>query len=244
MRNKYTNGSTVYIIHAIIIILILNVPLMLLLNSFRFTAFDFNWYEKEFTKVGSYEFGYTKETIGSTAKYLIDYLKYDDSNNPSKIEIYGSDENIHLLEVKTIMQKALLVADFTIFIFIIGNLMLFLLSYEIRYGIKNGYFDYHRYVNYASKSLIYGGLLTIALIGFILLALKFNFYSTFTIFHKILSFEQWQFPVSSNMIRMFPEEFFYDIGVRIFLLAITSAILLVGTGLIAHRRFNSNKINC
>lgn len=214
------------------VILILNMPLLLLLNSFRFSAFDFNWYEKEFAKAGSYDFGYSKETVDNAAKYLIDYLKYDKTDDPPKIEMYGSEENIHLLEVKTIMQKALILADLTLLVFIIGNLLLYLFVYN-----SNDRHSY-KYIKYLARILGYGGIFTIALIGIILLALKFNFYSTFAVFHKLLSFGQWQFPDTSSMIRMFPGEFFYDIGVRIFLWTIVSAVILIVVSYIINRNYS------
>ena len=94
------------------------------------------------------------------------------------------------------------------------------------------------YTKHFTKILKYGGVLTIALIGFILLSLKFNFYSTFAIFHKLLSFGQWQFPYTSNMIKMFPGEFFYDIGIRIFLWSIVSAVVLVVISYVINRKYS------
>ncbi len=232
MKNKNTDKKNYFLITLITALLILNMPLLILLNSFRLAAFDFNWYEKEFSKVGSYDFGYPKETIDNTARFLIDYLKYDKTDNAPKIELYGNEENVHLLEVKTIMQKTLILADLTIFVFVIVNLLLYLFLY-----CSNERQSYS-YIKYLAKILEYGGIFTIALIGFILLSLKLNFYSTFAIFHKILSFGQWQFPDTSNMIRMFPGEFFYDIGVRIFLWTIVGAVILVVIGYVINKKYS------
>ena len=136
---------------------------------------------------------------------------------------------MHLLEVKTIMQKAFLLADLTLFIFIAGNLLLYLF-------LRNSDESYE-YFKYLARMLRYGGIFTIVLIGSILLLLMLDFSSTFTVFHKILAFGQWQFPYTSNMIRMFPGEFFYDIGTRIFLWTMIGAILIATIGWIVLRRF-------
>ncbi|HIH42684.1 TPA: DUF1461 domain-containing protein [Candidatus Woesearchaeota archaeon] len=231
-KNNRTDKNNVYIIYAVVIILILNMPILLLLNSFRFAAFDLNWYEKEFIKVGSYEFGYSKEIIDGNAKYLVNYLKYDDSNDPPKIELFENEENVHLLEVKTIMQKALLLADLTLFVFVFGNLLLYL--FLCKSDESYSYED----IKYLAKMLKYGGIFTVALIGAILLLLKLDFSSTFTVFHKILAFDKWQFPYTSNMIRMFPGEFFYDIGIRIFLWTMIEAACLTLIGFITRHFIN------
>jgi len=205
------------LIYILSLILIINLPALLFINSFRVNAFDIVWYESEFSKVGSYEFGYDKDTVDSTAAFLIGYLQHDKTKNPPAVAIFVTDENVHLLEVKQLVQKALLLADISVIAFIFLNLALFFL---VR-------LDFGAFINYITKQLVYGSIMAISIAAIIVLSLWLNFSSSFANFHLLLFTGQWQFPPESAMIQMFPAEFFYDIGQMIFINALTAAVLLL-----------------
>lgn len=71
------------------------------------------------------------------------------------------------------------------------------------------------------KSLQYGGIATMGLIGALLLLIFFDFTTIFTAFHQLF-FPQgnWMFPADSLLIQTFPVEFFIRVSQVIFLFTV------------------------
>ncbi|MBU0470522.1 MAG: DUF1461 domain-containing protein [Nanoarchaeota archaeon] len=78
------------------------------------------------------------------------------------------------------------------------------------------------------KQLKYGGITTIALVFFILIASLASFDHVFSIFHQIF-FPQgnWTFPFDSRLIQTFPLQFFITISKKIFFTSLVLGIIFI-----------------
>ncbi len=78
------------------------------------------------------------------------------------------------------------------------------------------------------KLMRWGGIITVALVVFILIFLLLSFNTTFTLFH-LLFFPQgnWLFPEGSLLIQTFPLDFFVKIATTIFLLTLFLGSLFI-----------------
>lgn len=85
--------------------------------------------------------------------------------------------------------------------------------------------------NKLPKYLLAGGLFTSVFVIILAFLSYFFFDSTFVLFHQIF-FPQgnWQFPTGSLLIEIFPEQFFFDMAVKIFLIALVFGIIFIFLG--------------
>lgn len=188
-----------------VILIALLIPLFLVLASCRSVIFDFRFYENEFVK--NKVDVKNKEKI---AEDLIFYLKHR-SAEESYISEFSSAEKSHLLDVKLLMQKGLLlfygllVALFLLFAFLLR---------------KRSYRE-------TGIALISGGILAF-LVVIILALCSRNFDLAFTRFHELFFLGNWQFPQNALLARLFPEQFFADAFRRVLLnILICGGVLIV-----------------
>lgn len=82
------------------------------------------------------------------------------------------------------------------------------------------------------KLFLWGGIITTAVMGTILLFAIISFKSSFTVFHQIF-FPQgnWQFPAGSLLIQTFPLEFFVKTSLLIFILTLLGGIVFILLGI-------------
>ncbi len=87
------------------------------------------------------------------------------------------------------------------------------------------------------RAISRGGWLTLVAIGLLVPAIGLAFQLAFTLFHQLL-FEPgtWQFSADSGLIRLFPEQFWYDsaLAAAAYLL-VTSLATAIGAGRLARR---------
>ena len=204
-------------ISILIIILIIILPLTIYLSSANSVIFDKNYYKNEFKKNNVYEEIAEADIISDE---LIDYLQ--GKRESIETDAFEEKEKAHLRDVKALMEKG-----FVLFYFLLGfDIVLFVLLLMLS---KNVY-------KTITKLFVLSGLTTTV---FPVIFFFSNFSSVFTLFHKIF-FPQgnWQFSSTSNLIIMFPKQFFYDITKHIFLNSIFAGLVLVFIGviLILHKR--------
>ncbi len=125
---------------------------------------------------------------------------------------YTTDEISHMQDVKEVMLGANLV--FEILVFVIVGCGWYLIS-----------------VDRWKEGLYYGGICTGGFVTIILLFLLIDFNSVFILFHRLFfSQGNWQFTADSLLIQTFPLEFFIEMAVKIFGLALVLALGMSGGG--------------
>lgn len=139
------------------------------------------------------------------AIHLLEELKLPDSEQP----FYNDREIGHMLDVKKVtdvFRTAMWILAVVVFL----GLLFLLLRPESR---PEGY-----------KALFYGGAFTAAVVILVIVLIGLSWNFVFVKFHEILfSSGSWTFANSDSLIRLFPEKFWFDVGV-----IWTVSILLVG----------------
>ncbi len=177
--------------------------------------------EFEYPRIGPDPFGFTFDERLDLAEETLAYLRrsepaeeviyiLEDLRLPGGEEpLYNQREIGHMLDVKSLVDTF---RTFTwlLAIIVIGGLIFLLARSETRFL---GY-----------KSIMWGGLLTTAILLIMLLLILLSWNLVFTQFHEILfPPDTWTFYYSDSLIRLFPEKFWFDFG-----LLWTGAIFLEG----------------
>lgn len=183
--------------------------LSLFLTTIDLLCFDKNFYTKEYNKLQNHvSIGVSEEDLNTMTFYLLDYLKDKTDNLDIQLpvkgkvrEIYNEQEKIHMEDVKVLYQNAILVRNISCAVSIGAFLYLYLNK-----SLKGIYKSYLKVLS------LYG--LIFAFIG-IMCLIDFN--SFWVSFHKLVfSNDLWLFdPRTSILINMVPEQFFYDLVMRI-----------------------------
>lgn len=195
-------------------LLVITIPIFILLLSFRLVAFDTGFYKKEFAKYNVYE-TLNKEEVDKNIPNLIGYLNDGSTLNG----FFNERETLHLTDVRNIIQKVLLIFNVSLALVILS---VFYLAYLKEY--RN-----------IGKGLLYGSLLTMAILAIFLLSSVLNFNALFTRFH-LAFFENdlWLLdPNKDNLIVMFPTGFFIDITNRIIIhsFLLSAVVMLISLAL-------------
>ena len=205
------------------LVLVFIIPALILFTSFRINAFDYDFYEKQFEKHGIYGIA-EKDFVDTNAKELISYF-----NNKAKVpEIFNEKEELHLNDVKNILQKTFLIHYVLITLFILLVI----------------YFIYKREFRLLSLSLIFGGISTLIIL---LLVSNLDFESTFTGFHEVaFNNTNWILnPETDKLIVIFPLGFFQDMTYEIVRDSLYFAAGVIAVGLlgilILRLKLNSTK---
>lgn len=206
------------ILQAIIIIFL---PAVLVLGTVRVVMTE-QYLKLEYNRPGFPEdrFGFSKEDRLEYGPYGIRYLLNNaDISYLGDLEIDGrsafnADELHHMKDVKVVTRRALQV------LLLVGGLVaasIILLSRKSATRTR------------MRQSLRYGGWLTIALItsGIVLVVISWGFF--FDSFHGVF-FEDgtWQFSNTDTLIRLYPEQFWFDTAIAIGFLTILEASLCIG----------------
>lgn len=162
-------------------------------------------------------YGFTREDRLTYAPYAIDYLLngegidyLGDLTFPDGQPLFNARELRHMVDVKTFTQLAF---GFAV---IAGTLAISAAAYlrrrpaHLRAGLRDG------------------AVLTIAIIAAITITAIFNWEFFFTGFHQLF-FESgtWQFLYSDTLIRLFPEQFWFDAALTLGALTLIGAIVVL-----------------
>ena len=191
--------------------LIILMPLFIFLFNFQLLLNDNDFFFNEFEKNNVYsKFDLSKEKLNYEASNLINFLQGSSSLNDSVF--YTKEELIHLNDVKT------LIRTLSILFYIILAALIILIVYLI----------YKKEYIFLFNSLIYGSLITLALIVILSLFSNYGFSSLFRVFH-IISFrnQYWLLPETASLIKLFPQEFFEHALKKIILNSIISSLTLL-----------------
>lgn len=208
------------------LVIAISFAMLILLGVTLTIISDNSFYQKEFEKNGVYsDFGGTA-LPDRLAGQLISYFG-DSSRAPPDIYEFSEAEKSHLLDVKLLiigLKKAALA------------IALLLLMALLALGTHNRRFlsQSHQYVLIAC-----GAAVLLFSLLFVILALNFEW--AFTSFHHLF-FPQgnWQFPTNSLLIRLFPEQTFFDFFTAILFKATLIGLLplsLGAVGLLVRKKY-------
>ena len=190
------------------VLFIVSLILLVVTLGFKLYMFNFDLYQKEFTKLNIYE---KIPDADKNALNLINFINNKESLN----NFFNEREKQHLNDVKTLYKNLNLIFYLTLILTI-----LFLI-----------YFIYIK--NY---KIIYSSFLISSLIIFILVLLffMFDFNYLFEKFHiLVFNNDLWQLnPQEDNLINLFPEQIQYNITKKIFISILISAFILIILALI------------
>lgn len=185
------------------------IPFVILLFNFRLVVFDLGFYKSEFEKLGVYR---NVPEADNVAFDLIQYLKSSDVQP----DFFNEKEKLHLKDVKELINKLIIVLYVSLIIFVAS---FFILKKKLFFN-----------------ALFRGTILTIFVIFIFFLMSFFDFSLLFVQFHKIFfSNDLWLLnPVTDNLLKLFPEQFFYGAFKKILINSLITAIVLnlISLGLI------------
>lgn len=174
--------------------LIAFLALFLILLPFRILVFNHTYYDLELEKLGvSRDVNNSQIVLNET----IQLLKYGEP----PVEEYGQRENLHLLDVKRVL-------DLFFVLFGLSLLMVIVLSFTMIRADKKLF----------CISLFFGSLIALVLVVLLALFFIFGFQTSFEIFHKLF-FQPGTYifnPDTELLKAMFPDEFFSDFAVLSF----------------------------
>jgi len=191
------------------------IPIFVLMINIRYMAFNNDYYIQQFEENNVFDkFNNTEEVIDANDK-LLAYLNNKDN---LETEFFNEKEFQHLRDVKNFLQINLQLAI----------IMTIILAWIAYYLIKKN--DY----NLLSKALLIGGGLALVKMLVSLVLVLADFSGAFLRFHEILfTNDLWRLnPATSNLVKMFPEQFFYNISKEIILNSLFTTLVIIGIGLV------------
>jgi integral membrane protein (TIGR01906 family) len=163
-------------------------------------------------------YGFTTEDRLTYAPYALNYLLNGDDLSylgnlefPDGKAMYNARELKHMRDVKTVTDTAYLAA-------VLGGLMAIIAGVYL--GRKNA--------SALRITLFRGGIFTIAIIVSIVVVALANWDYFFTGFHTLFFANgTWRFEYSDTLIRLFPEQFWFDASLTIGGITILTAVIII-----------------
>ena len=213
-------------------LVVLAIPFLLTLGTVRLLI---SWNapsypEFEYGRIAPDTFGFTPEERLQLADATLDYLQRPEPAQEAihlleELRLPGTDQPLynvreigHMLDVK-IVADAFKSVLWVLAIIVIGGLILLLLRSDTRF--------------LAAKALKQGGLLTVIIVFAIMIFMGVAWGLAFTLFHNLFfSSGTWTFNYSDSLIRLFPEQFWFDFGMLWTGLILLEGIILALIGYI------------
>ena len=199
------------------------VPILLTLASVRLVMTPL-FLQIEYNRPGFPvdDYGFTTEDRLEYAPYAINYLLNNadisylgDLTFPNERPLYTNSELGHMEDVKVVTRLAFMI------LLIGGIATAILIGYLLMQRTKQA-------KSIIRRSLQDGALLTLGIIGFIVLTAVIAWDLFFDSFHGLF-FESgtWRFAYSDTLIRLFPEQLWFDVAILIGVLTVTGAIVML-----------------
>lgn len=197
--------------------LILIFPVLLVLISARLVMSEV-FLQFEYNRPGFPEdyYGMTREQRLHYAPFAVAYLLNGegidflaDLKFPDGEPLFNARELRHMQDVKTVTQIAFAVA-------VVSGLL----------ALASAVYLYSRSRTTLRKSLFQGSILTLAIVAAIIIVAILNWNYFFTLFHTLF-FESgtWYFLYSDSLIRLFPEQFWFDAALTIGAFTVLGALV-------------------
>ncbi|MFH1408706.1 MAG: DUF1461 domain-containing protein [Nanoarchaeota archaeon] len=217
-----------------IVLIAIFLPLVLLLGSAHAWIFSSSVYERHYGSgiYGSFlEQGYDRQAINDITSELLSFLgtrSHAALDTPP--DFFGEDEVAHFTDVRAHMLNGKNFLRISILFLLLAVALLFVLSYmEMKtYWVSYGF-------KYLGMALTISSIAMLLFGGIAFVAFE-NFSSTFYYFH-VLFFPQGNFAFSqdTNMIQLFPQYFFQQMGERIMITSAAAAIFALICGVLLSR---------
>lgn len=182
---------------------IISLILLIYSGSIIYAAFDESFYEKGFKKFDVYSAlkGYDIESINQK---VLDFLAGGKDNLPRNF--FTQREISHLDDVRGIF-------SIIISTFFISLALLILPFISLVFIIKNKI----RILKFFDRIFLMAGLAVIGINIILIMALSIDFGMSFDIFHRSFFAEDTYLfsPLSEKIVVLYPEQLFYDAGIRI-----------------------------
>lgn len=198
--------------HLLFILLIIITIILVPLINLHLIIYNEDFYKKEFYKLGGYDTFKDKSYPDRALDEILNYFKNEKYDIP-KIENFDENENSHMHDVKLLIKGLIFLEIVLIYAWIL--LFLAFISYKIDITHQLG------------KILFYSSTVIIFLLIIFIITVKFAFDNAFIIFHKLF-FPQgnWLFSPDSTMIKLFPQEFFSDVFIKLLVNTTITTILI------------------
>lgn len=196
----------------IIVFLVIAMVFSIYLCSAENIIFNQSFYKKEFSKNNAYSEFNNADSIGNA---LILFFK----GNKTLPDVFTKDEALHLIDVRNLVNNG------NIFLLILILSGIILLSFLL-------FYSENKRKDLANASVLSG----ILILSFPAALIFFRFNDIFTKFHHIF-FPQgnYIFDASSALIRLFPEQFFYDALIDITIKSAAIGLLLIFIGVFSSK---------
>jgi len=205
----------------IIILFSIAIFIIILFGSLNMMIFNKDLYYKEYSKNGVYlELSDNKDTGKEIATNITEnIMKY--FRNTQDLNYFTPTEKSHMADVKHLIRTM----QFIYYGAAILSIALFFYCYK---KFKE---DKYMFIKVLARSLLYSSIAAGVFLVLMFLMSVFSFDFLFIIFHRIF-FPQgnWMFDPSSLLITLFPQQFFFDISLRIFIYAMFQALIFFGMG--------------
>lgn len=193
-------------------IVVITIPILLTLVTLRLLI---SWSapsypEFEYERINVDRFGFTTEERMNYAEATLAYLRrsgpaeeviylLEDLRLPGSTEpLYNKSEIDHMLDVKKLVDTFYILMWVSLAL-VIGGLLFLIIRPNSRF---EGY-----------KTLFHGGSLTVGILLVMLVMILVSWSLVFTQFHELLfPPDTWTFNYSDSLIRLFPEQFWFDFG--------------------------------
>jgi integral membrane protein (TIGR01906 family) len=210
MKHKEYHDKLIVILFAIALFIII------IFGSLNLMVFNKEFYYKEYSKNNVYD----KLPSDIDAEAVTDnMMKY--FRGKVELQYFARDEKGHMADVKHLIRTMQLIYYGAAVVCI----ALFVYSY-------NKFKEHaHEFIRIISKAALYSSIAAIIFLMLTFLMAVFSFDFLFVIFHMIF-FPQgnWMFSPDSLLITLFPQQFFFDISLRIFIYAMFQALIFFGIG--------------
>jgi integral membrane protein (TIGR01906 family) len=194
--------------------------------------YDKNYYYEQYSKNGVYA------KISDNRSYAVNYATNVTDNvvdflrGKNDLKYFSDTEQSHMHDVKLVISAMNFVYYSSAIFFIIIFIILYYLTKRERIN----------FVEVISRILFFGSIAALAFLISIFLWSVFSFDTLFFLMHLIF-FPQgnWMFSSESLLITLFPEPFFFNMALRIFIYAIFQSALFLGIALWFRKQVNMSK---
>jgi integral membrane protein (TIGR01906 family) len=216
----------------------LAIPFFLILGTVRLLiAWDSPSYpEFEYGRIAPDVFGFTQEERLALADATLDYMQRPESAEESIYlledlrlpgtdrPLYNPEEIGHMIDVKNVADTFRTVT-WVLGLVILGSLIYLFWRPPTRL--------------LGATALLQGGLLTVLLVLGIMLFMLVAWSLAFTVFHNLFFAEgTWTFAYSDSLIRLFPEQFWFDFGILWTSLIMVGGLLSALAGYLLRRAWS------
>lgn len=181
-----------------------------LITSVDICSFDRGFYDREYAKLGVAEYiGISDDELQTVTTHLLDYIKdkHDDLTINATIkgevrEVFNEKEKLHMVDVKNLYLNVMTVR----------NVLLIAVVLILAYSLYKGFFAMHIKQSYGQAfAIAFGVVLALGLYAIT------DFENFWLSFHYIFFTNDLFFldPTKDILIMMVPEQFFFDLVMRI-----------------------------